>query len=110
MDTIAFLFGAGASKGALHVDPSDPPVGNELYDRLAQGFPREWGPGSTLGQHCEGFRNDFEKTLSKEVSLRYPALSILEWMRPMSLYFSRFSPDNSRDDLYSRLLLCLQAK
>ena len=109
-ETITFLFGAGASKGAVHVDPCAPPVGKELYDRLAHSFPREWGPGSPLSQYCDGFRNDFENTMSKEISTQYAPLFILEWMRPMSLYFSRFTPDKTGKDLYTRLLLCLQAK
>lgn len=109
-ETITFLFGAGASKGAVHVDPCAPPVGKELYDRLAHSFPREWGPGSPLSQYCDGFRNDFENTMSKEISTQYAPLFILEWMRPMSLYFSHFTPDKTGKDLYTRLLLCLQAK
>ena len=108
-ETITFLFGAGASKGALHIDPCDPPLGNEVYDRLAQSYPNEWGPSSTLGQYSKGFRNDFEGTLFNEVCPRYPSLNILEWLCPMALYFSRFTPDNTCEDLYSKLLLCLRA-
>jgi hypothetical protein len=47
---VLFLFGAGASKGAGHIDPTDPPSGADVYDRLAWECPSVWGAGSQLGR------------------------------------------------------------
>jgi hypothetical protein len=108
---LVFLFGAGASKGAgqgRYVLPCDPPLGTEVYDKLAERFPGEWGHSSRLGQYSDGLRKDFEKTMSDEVCLWNPSLSILEWQRKMALYFASFTVDSEGKDLYSRLLLFLQ--
>jgi hypothetical protein len=108
-DQIIVLFGAGASKGAAtHVRPSPPPLGGELYNELATRFPREWGSESPLRLYADGFRKDFEKTMSEEICLWKPALNILEWQRSMALYFSGFALDGSGEDLYCKLIECLQ--
>jgi hypothetical protein len=77
---------------------------------VAEHFPKEWGPGSHLSRYSEGFRKDFEKTMFDEVCRWNPSLSILEWYRSMALYFSRFTPDPTGEDLYSRLLWSLRDK
>ena len=105
---IVFLFGAGASKGARHILPCDPPLGAEVYDRLAEHFPGQWGPSSRLGRYSEALRHDFEKTIFNEVCRWNPSLSILEWQRTMALYFAFFIPDSTGKDFYSRLLSFLQ--
>ena len=105
---VVLLFGAGASKGATHILPYDPPLGIEVYDRLAECFPKEWGPGSQLSRYSEGLRQNFEKTMFDEVCFWNPSLSILEWQRSMALYFSRFTPEPAGEDLYSKLLLFLR--
>jgi hypothetical protein len=46
--------GAGASKGAGHILPYDHPLGTEVYDRLAEHFPTEWGLGYQLSRYSEG--------------------------------------------------------
>lgn len=111
---IVFLFGAGASKGAGHVDPYCPPVMQHLYEELARSFPEKWGPGSSMDKHEEKFRQNFEEAFA-EIVLRVgkdnfgplitpPSLSILEAQCPLALYFSRFVLDSSGLDCYSKLL------
>ena len=60
---LVYLFGAGASKGARHILPYDPPLGVKVYDHLAEHFPAEWGPGSRLNRYSEGLRYNFEETM-----------------------------------------------
>ena len=80
-DELFFLFGAGASKGAGHTLPCDPPLGVEVYDRLLDRYPEVWGSGSHLARYSEALRQDFEKTMFDEVTLWDPSLSVLEWQR-----------------------------
>jgi len=101
---IIFLFGAGASRGALHIDPCDPPLGREVYDRLAECFPNEWGHDSRLGRYGNKLRENFERTMFKEVCRWEPSISILEWQRKMTLYFSRFTPKSTSNNLFTKLL------
>jgi hypothetical protein len=106
---LVFLFGAGASQGALHIKPHQPPLGRELYDALAAGYPKEWGPESHLHFFAADLRdNKFERTMAEEVCPRVAPLSILEWYRPMALFFSSFAPDGTEKDLYSELLRALR--
>src|SRR6266850_95352 len=116
---IVFLFGAGASKGATHIQPYCPPLMRELYDELAKYDPTEWGPTRPLSEYADRFRKDFEATFS-EVVLRIPkddtaprvtldSLTMLELQRPLALYFSQFSLDSSKLDYYSKLLASLHA-
>lgn len=107
---LVFLFGAGASHGATNVLPCAPPLGTNLYDELSTYSPAVWGRGSRVGRYGNELRKDFEKTLFKEVCMWNPSLDVLEWLRPIALYFSRFSPDSSATDFYSRLLLFLRTK
>ena len=104
---VVFLFGAGASKGAENILPCEPPLGSDLYDKLAERYPNEWGHGSQLGRYSEGLRRDFEKAMFDEVVPHQPTLSILEWQQKMALYFSSFIIDSTGNDLYSQLLLFL---
>jgi len=119
----AFLFGAGASKAlGMHVKPRTPPLMCELYDELAIFFQKEWESGGLFGiyanqfrkdfeQHADRFRKNFEQTFTEvvlkntsEYALPGPALSLLESQRPLALYFSRFVPDRTRMDYYTKLL------
>jgi len=108
---LAFLLGAGASRGAGHVGPEDPPLMNELYDRLAKQFPQDWGSGSPLHAHSAQFRQNFEETYFKEVIKEAPftqdTLTLLEHLRPLALYFSQFIIDSTGLDLYSKPLSSL---
>lgn len=117
---IVFLFGAGASRGAAvgHVLPDSPPLMSELYDRLAQRYPSEWGPSSKRAAHADRYRENFEKAFA-EIDLRRgpdmppgiqgaPALNAIEAQRPLAVFFSEFRIDETRKDLYSRLLNYLQ--
>jgi hypothetical protein len=102
--SLVFLFGAGASYGATHMLPERPPLGWEVYDRLAQAYPDVWGPKTLPGWYADGLRRDFERTMFDEICLRIPSLNILEWQRSMAMFFARFTPDESSEDLFSRLL------
>jgi len=104
---IVFLFGAGASYGATHVVPEAPPLGAGVYDVLANRFPAVWGPQSRLARYAAGLRQDFEKTMFEDVCRWEPSLNILEWHRPMAMFFAGFRPDGTGQDLYSRLLAFL---
>jgi hypothetical protein len=106
---IVILFGAGASYGAGCVYPEPPPLGEKLYDALATAFPNEWGDGSQLGRFAANFRTDFEKAMDE--ALRWhSSLSLLEWHRPVSMFFAKYGLDGSGNDLYSRLLAALKTK
>ncbi len=105
--SIAFLFGAGASKGAGQALPYPPPLANQLYDELARYCPEEWGPKSPNHTHAQDFRDKFEETFSRvvlkiDVGPDLPpftpdSLTLLERQRTLALYFSRFyvKPDGS---------------
>ncbi len=118
--SFAFLMGAGASTGIGkgRVKPSLPPVMKELYTKLAEENPGQWGANSPLGVHAERFRENFEKTYA-DLVLRYPegggsgpvtpdTLSLLKGQEPLARYFSRFLLDHTGSDCYSRLLLNLK--
>ena len=105
---VVFLFGAGASNGVGHILPCAPPLGRYIYDKLAECFPEEWGPGSQLACYSAGLRQDFEKTMFNQVCFWNSSLAILEWQQQMAVYFSRFTPDSTGEDLYSRLLSFLR--
>src|SRR5262245_52718137 len=117
---VVFLFGAGASLGADcgQVTPEKPPLMTEVYRRLAERFPSEWGASSDRSKFANDYEKDFERTFT-EVDLRrrpeYPAgspgapgVSAIEAQRPLARYFSEFRLDSSGKDLYSRLLTFLR--
>jgi hypothetical protein len=117
---IVFLFGAGASYGAGHIQPHCPPLMCGLYDELAEYDKVNWGQNSPLGPFRKRFIDDFETTYSQEVLKdpkdgstpwnRTPPIStLLEVQKAFALYFSRFSVDTHRNDYYSRLLIHLTA-
>lgn len=102
---IVFLLGAGASYGAGHTLPISPPLGNNLYDALAREYPSNWGPNSMIGQrYADGLRTNFEETSTNEISRWIPALNVLEYYRDIALFFAGFLPDETGQDLYTRLL------
>lgn len=113
---IVFLFGAGASNGAIRVDPYCPPLMRELYDELAKCYPNEWGLTSRLSPHADQFRDNFEATFS-EVVLKIPkdsappfmvdSLTLLEKQRLLAKYFSQFVLHSNGMDLYTKLLISL---
>jgi len=97
---LLFLFGAGASFGATHIAPCRPPLGADLYNRLAEAFPGTWGH---FAHRADEFRRDFEAALDAYLGDR-PTGAIFE-LDDMARYFERFAPDGA--DLYSRLLRAL---
>lgn len=106
--SIVILFGAGASYGATHIEPHEPPLGNQLYRQLAVEFPNSWGPNGRLGQRYRAsIEQDFERAMFYEVKIREPAICVVEWYREMAYYFSQFLPDNTGKDCYTRLFSSL---
>src|SRR2546426_9755459 len=57
---LVFLLGAGAIFGAIDVSPYPPPLGPNLYDRLAKEFPNTWG---RFAYRAEEFRRGFEMAM-----------------------------------------------
>src|SRR3972149_5168023 len=95
------LTGAGASCGCEYVYPKQPPLGNQLYDELANFFPCSWG--RITGMQAVQFRQNFEAGMDSIWQHQSPIVPPL--MRDMAIYFSQFHPDGSFSDLYSRLLM-----
>ena len=116
LNQIVFLFGAGASKGAMHILPHCPPLMRELYDELGKYDPNEWGPSSRRSAYADRYRRNFEATFS-EVDLKIPkddpggwfidSLTLLENQELLARYFSQFFLDSSSMDYYSKLLASL---
>ena len=112
MFDLAFLFGAGASKGSGSVGPYAPPVMNELFDKLAATYPDEWGDSSRLNEYAGQFRCDFEEAFNEYVLKNsanwppnaVPTLDMLELQRRLALYFSKFRLELPKENLYTRLL------
>jgi hypothetical protein len=98
---LIFLFGAGASFGALHVAPCCPPLGSDLYDRLASEFPKTWGAASQFASLAHEFAHDFEKTLEDYCVLNGTSAAVTPLI-DMARYFAKFKPCGN--DLYSDLL------
>ena len=81
------LFGAGAPRGLPGIVPERPPLGNQLFGRLAHHYPATWGslPTSlrTVFLH-DGFEHGMA-VIWKHHAARVPTL-----MRQMALYFLSF--------------------
>jgi len=103
---LLFLFGAGASFGAGRVSPYPPPLGCDLYDKLAEAFPRTWGAESRFAARAIDFRRDFEATMER--CLEGNVTSAVSELLDMAKYFAQFEPGG--DDLYSALLRELLAR
>jgi hypothetical protein len=85
----------------------------ELYDRLADQFPAEWGPASPLAQHGSAFRENFEEAFTefalkmprgRSMGFTPPTLNLLEGQRTLAIYFSQFTLDAAGADCYSNLI------
>jgi len=99
--TLVFLLGAGASYGAGGVLPYPPPLGCQLYDRLALEFPKTWGAESQLAGIADQFRIDFEQAMGQYCNF-HSASAAIPQIIDMARYFAPFEPDGS--DLYSKLI------
>jgi len=72
----------------------------------------QWpGHAATSSRYAGKFRKDFEQTfteivlkITSDYAFSGPALSLLEGLKPLALYFSRFVLDRIRMDYYSKLL------
>jgi hypothetical protein len=95
----AFLFGAGASRGAGSVVPVPPPLGAELYDSLRIAFPKSWG--ALDGATDTLFRRDFELGMNDLWASQATGGSHL--LIEMARYFTQFDPSDDQSDLYSQL-------
>ncbi len=89
---LVFLFGAGASFGAIGVKPSPPPLGRDLYDRLAEQFPNTWGAASQFAGVAEEFKKDFEAAMERYCN-GYSATGAVSALIDMARYFATFDPD-----------------
>src|SRR3989449_1395692 len=104
---LVFLFGAGASHGAIGVKPDLPPLGCDLYDRLAKQFPNTWGAASQFAGVADKFKKDFEAAMEQYCN-EHSATAVVSALIDMARYFATFYPDGT--DLDSKLLLELQAR
>ena len=103
MKSIVLLFGAGASYGAGDIIPEQPPLGFQLYKRLAEIYPSSWGVfPSTLKVN---FEENFEAGM--EIIYKDHSQNIAELMQQMAVYFIQFRP-YSESSLYCKLIQDLQ--
>lgn len=100
---LAFLIGAGASKGAGRIQPKPPPLSGELYGALRSAYPRSWG--RVTGDLDRRFRDDFEVGMWDCWSHGDETTARL--LIDMAIYFSWFEAPADRSDCYSRLLSIL---
>jgi hypothetical protein len=101
---LAFLIGAGASKGAGGIEPYDPPLGAELYTDLVDRYPSTWG---TLAADVDMmFRENFEIGMAHLWTSELPGTDQL--LIEMAIYFSQFEPPVDGSDCYSRLIWLLK--
>lgn len=108
---IVFLFGAGASYGAGHIDPKRPPLMPYLFDELKDFRPAQWGESSRLWQNRESFRVNFEKAYEQFVLRVSPdALTLLQDQWSVAKYFAQFSVHPGGQDCYSHLLRALMSR
>lgn len=97
----------GASFGAIRVTPSPPPLGRDLYDRVAEQFPKTWGAASQFASVAAEFKKDFEAAMEQYCN-GYNATSAVSGLIDMARYFATFDPDGT--DLYSQLVRALKAR
>lgn len=103
METVV-LFGAGASNGAQHIVPEQPPLGNSLFAELCRFFPGSW---ATLPETARtAFRQSFESGMQVLWDSHSDAIPTL--MQHMTLYLAQFRPDSSGQGLYSRFVFKLK--
>ena len=98
------LFGAGASYGSTHIQPESPPLGGNLFEKLAKLYPATWG--ALPPEYIKEFENNFESGMLKVMESGNHWISPL--MQAMTLFFSSFTPDSSGLDLYSQLITKLK--
>lgn len=81
------LFGAGASAGLTGVVPERPPLGGQLFGRLAHHFPGTWGalPTSLRATFLD---DGFEEGMA--IIFRHHSRNLPALMQHMSLFFSSF--------------------
>jgi hypothetical protein len=99
------LFGAGASYGSEHVSPYCPPLGKDLFDKLAENYPDSWGrlpPGISRSKFVPNFE------LGMKDLWDYPWHGTAILMRCMADYFSRFRA--LEGNTYARLLEHLESR
>lgn len=106
MRRIAFLFGAGATKGAGGIQP-EPPLGAELYERLQLSFPESWG--SLINEEEDrAFRGDPPFEPGMDLLWRGREQRVQRLIIDLALYFSDFVPPDDQSDRYAGLLSLLR--
>jgi len=104
---VLLLFGAGASYGAGGVTPETPPLGFELYERLAKCFPATWGqfqralddPSKEI--HALFSTGSFEKGM---LLLRDSRSDYVYFWNDAAIYFSRFRIGDRAGNAYCQLI------
>lgn len=103
--TVLFLIGAGASFGSGYCHPYSPPLGGDLFDKLAAFSVHI---KQTPNELADLFRKDFESGMSAMADTQRELLG--EFQRDMAIYFSQFmiydQPTRSRNN---RLPLILKS-
>lgn len=91
------LLGAGASFGSVDVIPEQPPLGNQLFDRLE----KLGGIASTLPQELKDlFNQNFEEGMAK--FYRSSDGNIMRFQRELAHYLALFSP--GPNNIYLKLI------
>jgi len=96
------LFGAGASKysGGLNTQP---PLGNELIEKLAERFPDTWG--DRWGIKIESFIPDFEKGMTELIRVMdRSGGDYSQYLRDLARFFSQFKIENPSENYYYKLI------
>ena len=84
---LVFLFGAGASHGAIGVTPYPPPLGCDLYEALAEQFPKTWGVASQFAGVADKFKKDFEAAMEQYCN-EHSATAVVSALNDMARYFA----------------------
>jgi hypothetical protein len=98
------LFGAGASFGSGGCKPSQPPLGSQVADKLAEAFPQDWTHLSEADR--DALKNNFELATAEMIKSGNHAAN--EVLRMSGVIFSRYYPLHG--NVYRRLARELERK
>ncbi len=100
MRDLVFLFGAGAAYGAGDIVPERPPLGAELYSRLASHYTGTWGnlPSAVRTAFSTG---NFERGMGN--LYEGYSMAVAPLMLQMAVYLIQYRPFSGKS-LYCRLI------
>lgn len=101
------IFGSGASYGAGEVSPDPPPLGDELFDKLADFSPRSWGKLSPEDFAADSFETGMRLTWQKNQNR---AEVLKQLMDELARFFMQFRLGEHAEDCYSGLLRGLESE